>query len=139
MLAHRRNRLNRRAKDRRGAATVEFAVCLPIIVLLVMGSIEACSMIFLKQSLQTAAYESARTAIRTGSTRGEVTSAGENILDARNIEEYAITFPLGNPEAADRGDPVAVEVTASSAANSPISGRFIRDRGITVRTTMVKE
>lgn len=33
------------ARNRRGVAAVEFAVCLPIIAVLVIGTIEACSMV----------------------------------------------------------------------------------------------
>ncbi len=47
-----RTRLQQRR--RRGVAATEFAVCLPIIVLLVLGTIEACSLIFLKQTLAIA-------------------------------------------------------------------------------------
>ena len=50
--------------ERRGVAAVEFAVCLPVIILLVFGAIEASSFIFLKQSLNVAAYEGIRESIR---------------------------------------------------------------------------
>ena len=50
-------------------------MCLPIIVLLVIGTIEACSMVFLKQSLAIAAYEGARTAIIPGATKAQVEAA----------------------------------------------------------------
>ena len=42
---------------------------------LVIGTIEACSMIFLKQSLAVAAYEGARTAIVPGTTQADVDAA----------------------------------------------------------------
>ncbi len=130
-------RLNR--SQRRGAAVIEFAVCIPVIVLLVLGSIEATSMIFLKQSLHTAAYEGAREAIRTTADPAEATRRAQAILDARFVNGARISFPLGNITSARRGELVAVEVTASSQANSPLAGRFIANRNLTVRTTMVKE
>jgi len=43
-------------QNKRGAAVVEFAILLPVFVLILFGSIEACSMIFLQQSLEMAAY-----------------------------------------------------------------------------------
>ena len=54
---------------RRGVAASELAVCLPVIVLLVLAMIEACTMIFLKQSLTVAAYEGVRTAIEPNGDR----------------------------------------------------------------------
>ena len=47
----------RHRRTRRAVAAVEFAVCLPVIIMLVFGAIEASSFIFLKQSLNVAAYE----------------------------------------------------------------------------------
>lgn len=104
-----------------------------------MGSIEATSMIFLKQSLHTAAYEGAREAIRTNAEQAEATRRAQAILDARFVNGARITFPLGNVTDIRRGELVAVEVTASSQNNSPLAGRFIANRNLTVRTTMVKE
>ena len=53
----------RRPQESRGVAAAELAVCLPVIVLIVIATIEACSALFLKQSLTAAAYEGVRTAI----------------------------------------------------------------------------
>jgi Flp pilus assembly protein TadG len=53
---------------RRGVAAAEFAVCLPVLVLVVFASIEACSMIFLKESLTVAAYEGSRVALQSAAT-----------------------------------------------------------------------
>src|SRR5262245_19144733 len=47
---------------RSGLATLEFAVCLPMIITMVFASVEASSMIFLKLSLQISAYDAARVA-----------------------------------------------------------------------------
>ena len=134
-----RTRGPRDSRQRRGAAVIEFAVCLPVIVLLVLGSIEATSFIFLKQSLQTAAYEGTRHAIRRGATRDEAEGRVHNILDARRVRGANIQFPLGDPDSADRGALVAVQVAAPASTNSPLGGRFISNRTLTVRTVMVKE
>ena len=52
-----------RGESRSGVAAAEFAVCLPVIVLLVLAMIESCTMVFLKQSVSIAAYEGVRTAL----------------------------------------------------------------------------
>ena len=61
------HRVARRA-SRKGTATVEFAVCLPVLVTIVLGSIEATNAIFLKQHLTAAAYEGARKATTPAET-----------------------------------------------------------------------
>ena len=80
---------------RRGAAAVEFAVLLPVFVLLVLGTIEATSMIFLQQTLEIAAYEGARVGLVPDSTDGNVEGAARQILDARNVQGSTTTVVIG--------------------------------------------
>lgn len=129
----------RRSASRTGAAVVEFAVCIPVLILLVLGSIEATSMIFLKQALQSAAHEATRQAVLSTTTNQQVRDQVANILDARDIVGFSVEFPRGNPESMPRGSLVTVRVTASSSRNSPLAGKFLRNRDIVVSNTMLKE
>ena len=65
---------------RAGIAVVEFAVCLPILVLVVFGSIEACNAIYLKQAATASAYEAVRVATGTGGTLAAGQLRGDEIL-----------------------------------------------------------
>ena len=132
-------RRSRISHGRRGTAAVEFAVCLPIIILLVFGSIEASSFIFLKQSLGVAAYEGAREAIRSGASNGDAKARATTILDARDVQDFTIDFPGTDPESAERGEEIVVEVSAPTAPNSPLAGQFVANRLLTSRVVMVKE
>jgi hypothetical protein len=124
---------------RRGVAAVEFAVCLPLLVLLIFGSIEASSMIFLKQTLNVAAYEATRDAIRDGQSNSDAALRAEQILQARRVIGFAVDFPNGEAFDANRGDEIVVEVSAPSGANSPLVGQFISDRTLTARVVMIKQ
>lgn len=64
-----RIKLMRPGKNRRGLAAIEFAICLPVLALLVFGSLEATAFIFLKQSLHVAAYEGVRNGSRADATQ----------------------------------------------------------------------
>ena len=136
---HRCRKDQRRATKRRGVAAVEFAVCLPIIVLLVMGSIEASSFIFLKQSLSVAAYEGAREAIRSGAVSLDADARARTILTSRQVQGFQIQFPGNDPGTARRGDEIIVQVTAPTAINSPLAGQFVADRLLSSSVVMVKE
>ena len=96
-------------------------------------------MIFLKQSLNVAAYESTREAIRDGRSNADAAARAQAILDSRGIVGYRITFPNGESLDADRAAEVITSVTASSAQNSPLLGRFLTDRQLTVNTVMLKQ
>lgn len=125
--------------QRRGVAAVEFAVCLPVLVLLVFGAIEASSFIFLKQSLNVAAYEGIRETVRIGSNNANGINRAQNILNARNVNGFNINFPNGDAASADRGDLIAIEVSAPTATNSPLAGQWLTNRTLTARIVMVKE
>lgn len=129
----------RTTNRRRGAAVVEFAVCLPVLMLLILGSIEATSAVFLKQALTTAAYEGVRTAIRSGATTAEAEQRANNVLNVRQVRDANITFQPANIAAAARGQRITVQISAPISSNSPFIGRVIADRVTTVRTVMVKE
>ncbi len=126
------------ASARAGIAAVELAVCLPILLLLTVASIEACSMIHLKQSLTIAAYEGARVALIPGSATENVAEQCRLILIGRGIQgaTAAVTPDVAN---AMPGTFVRVTVTAPCAANSPIAGRFFTSRTLTGRVEMMKE
>lgn len=127
------------AGKRRGTAAVELAVCLPVIVLLVFGSIEASSFIFLKQSLNVAAYEGARQSARAGSTNEQAIARAKNILQARSVQDFEVRFPDGEVADKSRGDEIVIEVSAPTQSNSPLAGQFVTNRILTARVVMVKE
>ena len=127
------------SKNRRGVAAAEFAVCLPILVVMVFGAIEASSFIFLKQSLNVAAYEGIRTATRITGNEAAATGSANAILTSRNVNDFAIQFPGGDPGDVDRGDAITIIVSAPTDTNSPLLGQFIPNRLINAQIVMLKE
>lgn len=129
----------RRRSQRRGSAVLEFAVCLPVLALLVFGGIEAASCIFLKQSLNIAAHEAAREATRPNATTTEAHTAAQAVLGSREVHGATVRFPGGDVAAVGRGETVAVEVRTTCRANSPLAGHFLPNRQLVARVVMVKE
>lgn len=124
---------------RRGVAATEFAVCLPVIVLLMLATIEACSMIFVKQALTVAAYEGGRVAIDSGTTEADVQTAVNQILTERRIQDGALSLQPGNLNAVNEGEFLTVTVTAPASSNSVIPVTFYRGRTLSATATMMKE
>src|SRR3954452_19389663 len=62
-------------KRRRGAAAVEFAVVLPLFVVLVFGMIEYGRMVMVQQIITNASREGARRAVLDGATPSTVQAA----------------------------------------------------------------
>ncbi len=130
----RRNRV-----ARRGAAIVEFAVCLPLLMLIILGAIEATHGIFLKQSLSAAAYEGIREAVENRSTTTKARESAEAILRMRQVAGFNVTFSPSNVASVIRGQPIAIEVSAPFSRNSPFIGHVMQDRTVVARAVMVKE
>lgn len=126
-------------KKRRAAALVEFAVCLPVIMLLILGSMETTSAIFVRQALTTSAYEGIREAIRTKASTADAVAKAQAVLTSRQIKSSTIRVTPSEVKTAARGSILTIEVSAPYAANSPFFGNVIADRVTTVRTVMVKE
>jgi hypothetical protein len=124
---------------RRAAAAAELAICLPLMVMLVLASIEACTMIFLDHGLTIASYEGVRVGINFDGTNGAVTARCNEIINQRSINGASISINPGNVATVPRGQPIAVTVTAPCDANAIIPPWFYGGRTLSATTTMVKE
>jgi hypothetical protein len=127
------------AAPRRGAAAVELAICLPLIVLLVMASIEACTMIFLDHSLTIASYEGVRAGINYDGTNADVLARCNAIINSREIKGAKVILNPPDVASAERGEPVAVTVSAPCNLNMVIPPWFYDGRTLRATITMVKE
>jgi Flp pilus assembly protein TadG len=134
-----RMRRCRQNKNRKGAAVVELAVCLPIIVLLVFASIETCNMIFLRQALNASAYEGVRVAVRPDSTNQKVINRCQAVLDGRGLKETAISINRKNVTNVQPGRPIEVTVSAKCDANSMGPSWFFGGRTLEGQASFVKE
>jgi Flp pilus assembly protein TadG len=128
-----------RGTVRKGVAATELAVCLPIVVLLVVATIEACSAIFLKQSLTVAAYEGVRTALVEGATAARVEATCNQILSDRKIRGSRVTVKPSDIASLKTGDYVDITVSAPCSENAVVPTTFYRGRTLSATTSMMIE
>jgi len=126
-------------RRRRGTATVECAVVLPVFVLLLLGTMEACSMIFLRQSVELAAYESARAAVLPQTTLVNVQSAGASLLSARKVKNFSITVTPTNFQTAAYGSFIRVTASAPISDNSLFGSIFYKNMNAVGSVDFMKE
>lgn len=134
----RTNNHKRRASDRSGIAIIELAVCLPAIVLLVLGSIEACTMVFVKQSLHISAYEGVRSAIKSDGNAADAVARANQILGERRVKNARVEVTPSVPEDAELGTAVTVRITAPAVDNSILRLKFFSG-DLESEVTMSKE
>jgi Flp pilus assembly protein TadG len=85
-------RQQKRKTNRRGTATVEFALCLPVLLALVFGLVEFSRVTQLQQSARLAALEGARAGITLDATTSDVGAAVNRVMTAVCIPHYSTTI-----------------------------------------------
>ena len=133
-----RRRRHSMPQRRSGVAVVELAVCLPLIVTILLGTIEACRMIHVKQDLAIVAYEGARVGVIPGSNADTVQLQCDMLLEDRGIADYTVDLSA-NPVDLDRGDRLTVTVRADCGSNSLVGAIFFQKKTLTESMVMRAE
>ena len=123
----------------RGVATVELALCLPVLMLVVFGAVEGANVVFLKQSMVQSAYEGAKVAVQGDPTNEDVINATRTALVSRLFDQVTVEMIPADIQTASRGDLITIRVSAPSSANSLISIGPFGNKTITGTAVMVKE
>ncbi len=104
---------------RRGTACTEIAICLPVLTLVIFGSIEICNVIHLKHTLTEAGYVGALYASQPRATEAEIIQQVQTVLSARDIVGASVSVD-GNGasfDVLDAGQLFTVHVEATVAGN----------------------
>ena len=136
--SHRRTRA-RHNSLREGVAATEFAVCLPVLVLLMLGVIETSTMVFLKQSLEVAAYEGAHMGVMPDSERSDVIDICEAILTDRRVNGATIDVVPADLGSVAPGDFFEVRVSAPTNANAILPLNFFSGMTLSSSASFMKE
>jgi Flp pilus assembly protein TadG len=105
----------RSCRYRQGSATVEFAIILPIVLLVFFGTLEIGRAMTVKHSLQEAARAGCRMAVLEGSTNEDIEILSDASLDPAGINTYTLTVNPTDFQAAEEGDAVTVTISADPA------------------------
>ena len=128
-----------RPESRSGIAATEFAVCLPILLVILIGIIEACSMVYLKQTLSVAAYEGVRVALKPDAAASDITAACNRILTQRKVQGATVTITPADFAVQPEQTWITVRVAATGSGNSVIAGWFYDTLVVDGQATIMKE
>ncbi len=98
-------------KPRTGAATVEFALTVPLFVLFTFAMIEIGQAVLAKQLLVNAARDGARSATLEGANETEIKNSVREFLTSASITGATVTISPQPLTQAQGGDPVTVSVS----------------------------
>jgi hypothetical protein len=125
-------------RNRLGTAAVELAVCLPVLILVVFGSLAATSAIFFRTAVVQSTYETLKEAVRFRGDMDTALARGNAVLSFRNLTPTSFVFDPPNVAEQERGTPITLTVTAEAEGNIFTFGAFA-GRQIVVQSTMSKE
>lgn len=132
---------NRKSRQRRATATVEMAICFPVLVLLTIGTMDVCSMLFLKETVTMAAYEGARQGIGRNHSNMDCQGRIMEFLDERGVTYGSDYCTISNPDFnnANTLENVTVTVTVPCAGNLIIPSAMFDGLTMSASVTMRKE
>lgn len=129
---------NKHNTKRRGVATVEFAVILPVMVLILMGTIECTSMIFLQQSLEIVCYETVRAASRPQTLAADALLRADELIVDRALNDCVVTIDPPVLSTMAQGAAITVTATAGTTENAFFPVTFFPD-DLVAEAVMVRQ
>ncbi len=133
---------SRKRRQRRGTAAIEFAFIVPVLIVLTLGTIDLCSMMFLKESVTLAACEGARRGIGRDRTDADVVARVTEFLDERNINyDSGSVVNISSPgfTGAATLENVTITVQVPCGGNLLIPSNWFDDMTLSASVTMRKE
>lgn len=139
---NRKNPKRRPHSNRRdGAALVELAVCLPLLALLIGGTVETCNLLFLQNSIASAAYAGTLEVSKVEATEDSVRAKVQETLDVSGVRNGAIFVTGQGGESfstRQKGDLVFVRVRVPTASNSMLQGFLTPVPNLQVRQAAIR-
>ena len=106
---------NQQCTDRRGAALVEFSLVLPLMLMLLIGSIEVGRGINVRHTLSEAARAGARIySLKKRKTEADARAAIAQVMKEGKLNEYTVTFDPDPLLPVVQSEPVTVTVAVRS-------------------------
>ncbi|MCY2986963.1 MAG: pilus assembly protein [Planctomycetota bacterium] len=137
---------------RPGATVVEFALVLPLFLVLVSGIMEVGRFMMVNQLVTEASRAACRLAVLSGATENEVTNEAKQLLAAGGISASAVTVTITGQTTAGgpidqtivlanilQGYSVSVKVEVTNATVAWVMPTLLRVPKVSVATVMRKE
>lgn len=129
--------MKRSNNAKRGTATVEFALALPVLLLFFTVSVEFARCSIIRHVLDNASYEACRTVIVPGGTNAEAIAKATSMLTAAGITNPTITISP-NP-IVESSTNVVVQISVPTTGNTWGAARFTSGKTLTAVTKLLTE
>lgn len=126
-------------KSRRGAFTVEFAVCCSVYFMIVFAGLEFTRYFFARHAVDQAAYEACRVAIVPGNSPGDVRTMAERMLSAAGMRAETAQITITPASFDNSTENVTVAVVCPFSDNSWMPSRFFQGASLQSAVTLDHE
>ena len=132
-----RTRLDASRRKRKGVAVVEFAVCLPLLILLVIGAIDIGRALMVQHSLVEAARAGCRLyAVPQELTEDDANAMIKKVMADANLDGYSVEFDPHPSADIEHLMPVRVSVSVPFREVSWLSSSFLSGKTLVATCTM---
>ncbi len=118
---------------------VEMAVCLPVLVILVFGAIEAAEFIHLKQDLAICTYEAAKIASKASKKNNDVTKRFDEMASAKSMKSASVSISPDLSSATASGTEVTLTATVQTDSNYSLPFRFFGGISLTKKVVVARQ
>ena len=127
------------AYGRSGIAAVEAAFCFPLIIILMLGTLEISAGLYLRESLSICCFEACRIGTRRGATVADVEARAQEVLADRGVTGATVVITPNDFEPLVALDQISVQITAPTAGNSIFIFDNLADRNVVSEVAMIRE
>ena len=114
---------NSKSRKRSGAATVEFVIVIPIVLIFILGLLEWGRLEMVRQVMSSASFNAARTGTLPGASEADVAQTATNFLDIYFVTGATVTSTISPTEC-------TVHISVPYSQNSFVLGKFFGDSTI---------
>lgn len=126
-------------KNRQGVAAVEMALILPVLLIVLFGTINCSELMHFRKSMVVAASDGIRLASQRESTSAEALARTNAVLASRRVSNPTITLQPANVELAAPGDVIQMQITADFGGFGLASLGWDSSFPVTVSTSILRE
>lgn len=123
--------------NRRGAVTVEFALMLPVAMMITLGLVEFSRVNMIRNTAQNAAYEGARQAIIPGGTAASAKAKADSILAIVRTKNATVSI---SPATITNSTPkITVTISIPLGDNMWITPKYVTNTTMVKKCTLTRE
>jgi Flp pilus assembly protein TadG len=132
-------------RGRSGAAAVELALCIPVVLILAFGMLETCNLVQVRTRMLSAAYEATRLATRPttssnlAATSTQVTTYCTTLLTQLGVQGATVTISPASLTSITPLTPVTLTVSAPLSQNAITAFVLRSAMTISVQVTLISE